>query len=102
MADDVRIVVHQQAIDALAKDPGMRIELLQAADPVDDRARQRAPKDTGKGAFSIHSEAVLDGPEWTVRIGWDRERFYMYFHEAGTRKLPARPFLVPALEGVAE
>jgi HK97 gp10 family phage protein len=101
MADDVRIVVHQQAIDALAKDPDMRIELLDASVPVVDTARHEAPKRTGRGAASIRAEAVLDGPEWTVRISWDRERFYMYFKEKGTRQLPARPFLVPALEGFA-
>jgi HK97 gp10 family phage protein len=102
VADDVRIVLHQQAIDDLARDPDMRVGLLQASEPVVHQARGDAPKFTGRGAFSIHAEAVLDGPEWTVRIGWDEERFYMYFHEVGTRKLPARPFLVPALEGAAE
>lgn len=98
MADDVRIVLHQRAIDDLARDPDMRVALLQESEPVVTQARRDAPKFTGRGAMSIHAEPVLDGPEWTVRIGWDRERFYMYFQEAGTRKLPERPFLVPALE----
>ncbi len=98
---DVRIVLHQAEIDGLANDPQWRDVLLQAAQPVVAAAKAGAPKRTGEGAASIRAEEVLDGPEWTVRVSWDRDRFYMYFHERGTRHLPARPFLVPALEGLA-
>lgn len=98
---DVTIVLHQMAIDDLAKDPGMRAGLLEAAVPVVHRAAAHAPKNTGRGAASIRAEAVLDGPEWTARISWDRDHYYMYFRERGTRQLPARPFLVPTLEELA-
>lgn len=59
-----------------------------------------APRRTGGGADSIHAEAVLDGRDHAVAVGWDREHYYMIFHERGTRYLPARPFLVPAFENV--
>ena len=101
MAGDVRVVVHEAAVRGLARDPGVRELLLDAAAPVVSDAQGRAPKRTGAGAASIHAEAVLDGPEWTAHMSWSRERFYMYFHERGTPSLPARPFLVPALEGSA-
>jgi hypothetical protein len=98
---DVRMVIHQRAIDNLARDPGMATLLLDAAMPVVRDAYVHAPKRSGRGAASIHAEPVLDGPEWTARISWDPDHFYMYFHERGTHKLPARPFLVPALEAAA-
>lgn len=101
MASDVRVVLHHGAIDDLTLDPGIRAALLDAAIPVVSGARASAPKDSGRGAASIRAEPVLDGPEWTVRISWTRERFYMYFKERGTTSLPARPFLVPTLEGLA-
>lgn len=101
MAADVRVVVHDTEIAALLLSAALRDELLHDAEPVVDVARAGAPKQTGRGAASIHAEAILDGPEWTARIGWTRQRFYMRFHERGTRSLPPHPFLVPALEGLA-
>ena len=78
----------------------MRAELLAAAAPGVARARAGAPHATGAGAASIHPEPVLDGAQWTVRVSWTRQRYYMRFHETGTVTLPARPFLVPAFESV--
>jgi hypothetical protein len=94
--DDVRVVLHQGEIDKLSTDPALRAELLQRADPIVRESQFLAPKRTGLGAASIHVEAVLDGAEWTARIGWTRDRFYMWFQHAGTQTLPARPFLVQA------
>lgn len=101
MTGDVRVVVHDAAIEDLLRDPGVRRGLMEQSFPVVSQARGRAPKNTGRGAASIRAEPVLDGPEWTVRISWDREHFYMYFKERGTQSLPPRPFLVPTLEGLA-
>ncbi len=99
MADE-RVVVDDRAIEDLAGSLDVLQVLLDAADPIIDRAQGRAPKRTGEGAASIHGEPVLDGPDWTVRIGWDRDHFYLYFHDRGTEKLAARPILEPALEGI--
>jgi HK97 gp10 family phage protein len=98
---DVRVVLHHDEIAALLRDPGLPAELLAAAAPVARDAAGRAPHRTGAGAASIRAEAVLDGPEWTAQVTWDQLHFYMYFHERGTSRLSARPFLVPALEGLA-
>ena len=96
---DVRVVLDEAAIRALARDPAMGPLLLEAAAPDLARARGQAPKATGAGAASIHAESVLDGQEWTAHASWDQLHRYMKFHELGTRYMPARPFLVPAFEG---
>jgi HK97 gp10 family phage protein len=99
MADPkVRVDVDERAVDDVVRSVDMRDLLLETAKPVVRNAQAGAPKETGEGAESIRSEPVLDGPDWTVRISWDRDHFYMYFHDRGTRRLPARPFLDPALE----
>jgi len=100
VASDVRVVLDDDAIEALAKVPGMREDLLQAAEPAVRASYSGAPKLSGSGAASIRAEAVLDGPEWTARISWEQLFFYMYFHERGTKHLPARPFLVPGLDSI--
>ncbi|MGW3608942.1 HK97-gp10 family putative phage morphogenesis protein [Micromonospora sp. NPDC005163] len=99
MADDnVRVTVDERAVDAVVRSVDMRDLLLEAAEPIEARVVAGAPKASGEGARSIRSEPVLDGPDWTVRISWDRAHFYLYFHDRGTRRLPARPFLEPALD----
>jgi HK97 gp10 family phage protein len=101
MAGDMRVVVHDGEVRKLLDDPGMRGLMLETAQPVVSAASGGAPKRTGAGAFSIHAEAVLDGREWDALVSWTQARFYLRFHEMGTKSLPARPFLVPALEGLA-
>lgn len=98
MSDGVRVVVDEQAVQAVAGSVDMRDLLMEFGEPVEARAKAGAPKRTGDGAGSIRREPVLDGPDWTVRISWDRPHYYMYFHDRGTEHLPARPFLEPALE----
>lgn len=84
------------ALKGLAYTPAVTAALKRVGDQVAERAAQAAPKNTGGGAGSIHAEVAEDG---SVRVGWDRERYYMLFHEVGTSKMAARPFLRPALDG---
>lgn len=76
---------------------GLAVEagLMELAQPVVRGAQAMAPKRTGLGAASIHAEF---GEQSSVDISWSRERYYMKFHELGSVHLPARPFLVPALD----
>ena len=64
-----------------------------------DGAQRRAPKDTGKGAESIHA-SVTERSRFgvTQTIGPSKNAFYMRFVEFGTVKMTARPFLRPALD----
>jgi HK97 gp10 family phage protein len=85
------------AIKALESNP----EVLAAVGEFTDahivpEMRRRAPKDTGAGAESIHSEPDPDVPGF--RVSWDRDHFYMLFHELGTQHQPARPFARPTAD----
>ena len=99
MADT--LIIHWDAIDALKTDPAVGRLLGDVAEElVVPHAQAAAPHRTGAGAASIHAEQVFDDSEWMAHIGWDRDHFYMHFSELGTVNMPARPFLVPALEGL--
>lgn len=97
-ADRVRVDVDERAVHELSGSLDMRNLLLESAEPIVTGEQALAPKRTGEGAASIRSEPVLDGSVWTVRVAWDRAHFYMYFHDRGTRYMPARPFVEPAVE----
>ena len=101
MSGDTRVVLRQHEIDDMLHDPWIADMLLDAAVPVVRDARAGAPKRTGAGAASIHAESVLDGPEITAHISWDRDHFYMSFVDLGTHVLPPLHFLEDALEGLS-
>lgn len=77
--------------------------LIKAAEPILEDAVRSAPKLTGKGkeGLKITRPKLKDGKRY-ILIGIDRgdisEIFYMKFHEFGTSKMQARPFLGPAYE----
>lgn len=98
---DTRVVLHQHEIDAMLHDPWVEDMLLGYGAQVAGDARAKAPKRTGAGAASIHAESVLDGPEITAHISWDRDHFYMSFQDLGTQTLPPLHFLEDALEGLS-
>jgi hypothetical protein len=97
MADDVTTTWDHAALAALGVDPHVMAGLLEIGEKIAAEARAGAPRRTGAGADSIHAEPQ-PGPEPEVRISWERDRFYMTFHERGSVHLPARPFLVPAAD----
>lgn len=98
----VRVVWDQQALAALERDPVLLRNLEASVAPLVRDTRAAAPKATGVGAASIRAELApgVDAA-WEVRVGWDQLRYYMGFHELGTRYLPADPFLRPALDQYA-
>lgn len=93
-----RIVLNRGAIEAIGKQPAASI-LDDIGAQVAGRAAMQAPKRTGAGAASIHQETSVDEQSAVSRISWDDKHFYLYFHELGTSRMPARPFLRPALDG---
>jgi len=77
--------------------------LTKAAGPILAGAVQNAPEKTGRGKRGLTiSRPRKQGEEKYVLVGIDRgdisEIFYMKFHEFGTSKMKARPFLGPAYE----
>jgi len=96
---DVHVVIDFEAVEEFFQSEAIKATVMDAAVEPTRRAQAAAPRATGAGAQSIHAEPYLDrrNKEWQARIGWERVRFYMYFHERGAKHLPARPFLVPAL-----
>lgn len=97
MPSTVDVKVHPQAIDDVLRSSGMRDTLEAYSRPIVADAKQRAPKDTGRGAASLDSAMVLTDGEWESLISWDQLHYYMYFSERPTKQRPAQPFLVPAL-----
>jgi HK97 gp10 family phage protein len=88
-----KMVIDSSQIHAIVADPAVRDELLRVGEDVARESAIRAPKRTGAGAASIRPEAVLDGDSWEVQVSWDREHYYMYFHQVGTRYMPPHPFM---------
>lgn len=77
--------------------------LIKAAEPILADAVQNAPEKTGRGKRGLTiGRPRKKGEEKYVLVGLDRgdisEIFYMKFHEFGTSKMKARPFLGPAYE----
>ena len=96
---DVRVDFDDRDLRALAADPEVGREMARIAAPIVREAQTRAPRLTGAGASSIRADQVVERGEQEVHICWDRDHYYMAFHEFGTRYLPARPFLEPTVEG---
>ena len=77
--------------------------LTAAAEPILDDMVSNAPELTGKGkeGLKISKPATNNGVRF-VKIGINKadmsDVFYMKFHEWGTTKMQAKPFMQPALE----
>lgn len=83
---------------ALTRVPEVRRQVRRAAAAVRDEARRNAPKETGAGAKSIKVTSRTVGGAVEYRVSWDRDHFYMGFHELGAINVTARPFLRPAAD----
>jgi HK97 gp10 family phage protein len=92
-----RIKVDYRGIAALKDDP----DILGAVEDFTDsvvvpRVKERAPKASGAGAASIHSEPDPNGGG--TLVSWDQDHFYMGFAELGTEHQPATPFMRPVAD----
>ena len=77
----------------------LRAALTAAAKPVVEEAKKRVPVRTGKLRDNIVKSVSASGKRGAfARIGFRRKAFYGQFVETGTSKMPARPFLRPALD----
>jgi HK97 gp10 family phage protein len=83
----------------------LRESLRKAAQPVVEQAKTAAPRSTDPGSQGHLADSIalrsfktegLDDLEVNLWLGPSPKHFYGMFHEFGTRKMPARPFLRPA------
>jgi len=98
----------QQLMDKIQElgKQGKKIEnkaLLKAAEPILADAISNAPERTGRGKAGLKiSRPKKKGDSKIVLIGIEKgdmsEIFYMKFHEFGTSRMPAKPYLGPAYE----
>jgi HK97 gp10 family phage protein len=100
MAEEISIEVVglQKALDNLEKfgeefEAELEQALSDAAFAIEGKAKEFCPVDTGRLRNSIH--AVKDGHlEYHIQDGTN----YGVFQEFGTSKMPAQPFLMPAVD----
>lgn len=79
----------------------MRATVHTIAGKVRAKARAGAPKATGRTKKAITAKRRKSPPDRPVsEVIVDPAAYYWRFHEYGTVKLPARPFILPAKEEV--
>jgi hypothetical protein len=102
MARNVEVDIHEDAIHELLLSDDTRDMLHDIGDEVSRIAQGLAPHLTGYGAHTIHTEMDLVADNWEANVSWSwPNAYYMYWHELGSRQLPPRPILVPALRAAS-
>lgn len=83
----------------------LRSAMREAAKPILDDAKRRAPVLTGQLRKSLKIRAIKRNRKGQVGVvistakGFFKgDEFYGAFHEFGTKRMPARPFIRPAFE----
>lgn len=76
----------------------LRRALAAGAEPVVEEAQRLAPRRSGDLARGIAARVSVRKTQAEAVISFAKEQFYGRFVETGTSKLPARPFLRPALD----
>jgi HK97 gp10 family phage protein len=87
---------HQHVMDDLVDSDEVVERMYAYGEAIAEEAKRLAPKDSGRGAESIHPEIVHGHGHRRVRVSWDKDHFYMMFAELGTVNEHPRPFLRPA------
>lgn len=73
--------------------------LREGAEVLQEGISKRAPRDTEALAEHIVKSGVKQSEVGKyIEVGPDSKHFYGLFHEFGTVKMPAHPFMGPALE----
>lgn len=98
---NVRVVVNRQALGQILHDRrGPVVKTVEkVSEKVVDRAKSLAPVGTGRLRDSIDYELREDAQGVFGVVTYGPEAFYGLFQELGTEKMPAHPFLRPAVDG---
>jgi HK97 gp10 family phage protein len=96
-----------EVLAAISQNPAVARQVKAVAAQVQDRARQLAPKETGKGARGIYVKRHFDQQtrEVSYRVGFRPSRFYMRFIEQGWKHtggqhIPGKHFLGRAADEI--
>jgi HK97 gp10 family phage protein len=95
--------VDRRVIAALTQTREVQTQMRAVANEVRKRARQKAPKRTGRLRRSIRVERERDihTKEIEFRVGWDKSiAWYGAMVELGTERTRARPHLRPAADEI--
>lgn len=92
-----KVQIDRSAIAALSRSDTVHDALDKIGGAIASDARVAAPKRTGFAASTIHHEVGQDEHGPYVRVSWAPDAFYLMFHELGTSRQNATPFLRPAL-----
>ncbi len=97
MASTVRLRFFEGPLQALLTGPSGPVaqEIAKRGEFVASTARTLAPVDTGRLRSSITTEMSRDFRGVVCYVGSNTE--YAIYQELGTSRMPAHPFLVPAL-----
>lgn len=92
------VVVHEAEMQALlsGSQSGVVRDLMRRGRAVQNRAKELVHVDTGRLRASITLTPLTIDGEFAVHVGSNVE--YAGFLEYGTSRMPAYPFLRPALE----
>lgn len=103
MAETLATVRYLDQTEALiASGPELRGAMQSLVDDIAEDSGRRAPKDTTRGAASIHGIVRRVPAGWEGRVSWTRQHYYMYMqHEGwdtGNGRKPGRPFIREAAQ----
>lgn len=94
----MRVTLNDAELDRLLRSragPVVR-EITRVARRVQNRARHNCPVDTGRLRASIHTTISIQSRAVTATVSTPVH--YAPYVELGTRRMRAKPYLVPALE----
>lgn len=101
-----RISLRMAQLDEKVAKKGIRTAVRKAMAIVRDQVKQTAPVETGKTKANVAMRVSFKGSYCKVRIGITggalknpTSPYWWRMVELGTRHMPARPFMLPALEG---
>lgn len=97
---DFRVRLDPVEVRRLGDDVEVERETYRVAGLVARDAQASAPRLSGEGADSIRPWPGRDALGPYSDVSWDRDHFYMSFHEDGAKHLPARHFLRDALDAL--